>query len=878
MKNLVTGSITALVIFLAGCTGNHFIEPKSLREKIEEDFNKRKQLAVNRDSQLFSIFSNKLSTSEEECLKFLFAYMPLNDLADYNGDFFLANARSALDSRNESKWAETIPIDIFLHYVLPPRVNNENLDTFRMAYYRELHDRISGMGQLEAALEINHWCHEKVSYQGADSRTSAPLSTMLSARGRCGEESTFTVAALRTAGIPARQVYTPRWAHSDDNHAWVEFWANGKWYYMGACEPDAVVNRGWFTEPARRAMLVHTKSFGIPTATENVIISTDKYSIVNSLSTYAVTKNLYTRVIDADNNPVENAAVEYKLYNYAEFYPLATVPTNSNGISKFETGLGDLLVWAHKDNKFAFARVTVNEIDTLVLKLTMDPIVDASYEYDLGVPVVRQPFAGPPANLVAENTTRLGNEDKIRQAYIDSWGNGKDPKAEAEELLPGSKKLPSILLASMGNRKTIVSFLGNTSMGARKKAMDLLGIIAEKDLRDTPESVLRDHLDLTPDLKNCVGSPDSLIYIRYILNPRVAHEILVPFRSYFLKNLSDSLKKSFAENPASIVNWIKSYVTLDDESNYYKTPITPVGVFELRVTDSFSRDIFFVAICRTLGIAARLDEGSLKPQFFFNGNWIEISFRDKTADEIGKGYLTLKWDGSLPEPEYYLHFTLARFENGKYVTLEYDYNKRVSAFSKDMPLDKGYYMLVTGNRISDSRILSSVRFFKLDEGEHRELSVDFRKNADPPAVIGNIDLEKAISYSNGNNTTLRTLAGKGIVLIWAAPGTEPTRHIFNDLPLLSKELDDWGGQFIFFWDNSVNKSGFDKAELTGLPSNSKYLPDPNLDMLASFCGGLSCSTAQLPLVIVANPKGEVIYRSQGYRIGIGEQILRAVRR
>ena len=66
----------------------------------------------------------------------------------------------------------------------------------------------------EAALEINHWCHEKVSYQPSDMRTSAPMSTILSARGRCGEESTFTVAALRTAGIPARQVYTPRWAHS----------------------------------------------------------------------------------------------------------------------------------------------------------------------------------------------------------------------------------------------------------------------------------------------------------------------------------------------------------------------------------------------------------------------------------------------------------------------------------------------------------------------------------------------------------------------------------------------------------------------------------------------------------------------------------------
>jgi len=55
------------------------------------------------------------------------------------------------------------------------------------------------MNITDAALEINHWCHEKVTYQPSDSRTSAPVSTILSARGRCGEESVLTVAALRTA-------------------------------------------------------------------------------------------------------------------------------------------------------------------------------------------------------------------------------------------------------------------------------------------------------------------------------------------------------------------------------------------------------------------------------------------------------------------------------------------------------------------------------------------------------------------------------------------------------------------------------------------------------------------------------------------------------
>lgn len=109
-----------------------------------------------------------------------------------------------------------VPERIFRHFVLPVRANNENLDTSRVAFYRELKPRVEGMNMKDAILEVNHWCHEKLTYKPSDARTLSPLSSMRSSLGRCGEESTFAVAALRAVGIPARQVYTPRWAHTDD--------------------------------------------------------------------------------------------------------------------------------------------------------------------------------------------------------------------------------------------------------------------------------------------------------------------------------------------------------------------------------------------------------------------------------------------------------------------------------------------------------------------------------------------------------------------------------------------------------------------------------------------------------------------------------------
>ena len=88
----------------------------------------------------------------------------------------------------------------------------------------------------------------------------------------------MTVAALRAVGIPARQVYTPRWAHTDDNHAWVEAWVDGDWHFMGACEPEPVLDMGWFNASVSRAMILHTKVAGDYKGSEDVISRNPVYT------------------------------------------------------------------------------------------------------------------------------------------------------------------------------------------------------------------------------------------------------------------------------------------------------------------------------------------------------------------------------------------------------------------------------------------------------------------------------------------------------------------------------------------------------------------------------------------------------------------------
>lgn len=296
-KHLIT-FLLSLFILTSCSKPAHFITDETYRAEVENDFQAKQKELPNGD--LFAVFNSEMTPEEKEALTFLYAYMPIGDITDYSGEFYLKNIRSSFQAREEMPWGKDIPEDIFRHFVLPVRINNENLDESRMVFFGELKDRVKGLSLYDAVLEVNHWCHEKVIYTPSDARTSSPLASVKTAYGRCGEESTFTVAALRSVGIPARQVYTPRWAHTDDNHAWVEAWVGGKWYFLGACEPEPVLNMGWFNGPAYRSMLMHTKVFGKYYGPEDVMERTKGYTEINVIDNYAPSAKASVKVTDAE--------------------------------------------------------------------------------------------------------------------------------------------------------------------------------------------------------------------------------------------------------------------------------------------------------------------------------------------------------------------------------------------------------------------------------------------------------------------------------------------------------------------------------------------------------------------------------------------------
>jgi len=867
--------LTIILFSLSSCLNEHLITDDDYRAEVDRKYLERKELFSESDIDLFSVVNNDLSRKEREALKFLFAYMPLSDIADYSGRFFLDNVRLALKAREQTNWGESIPENIFLHYVLPVRVNNENLDSFRIAYYNEIIERTGDFQSIEeAALELNHWCHEKVSYQPADIRTSAPMATVLSARGRCGEESTFTVAALRTAGIPARQIYTPRWAHSDDNHAWVEVWIDGDWKYLGACEPEPVLDRGWFTEPARRAMLTHTKAFGLYRGDENTIKTKEYYAEINTLSTYARTKMIVVKVVDDCDNAIENARVEPRLYNYSEFYPLTEIMTDNEGCCQFETGLGDLLIWANKESAFGFEKVSVVATDTVIIKLGSHAGIGGYYEFDLQAPVKRIPYPDTISQqLKMQNAERLKKEDSIRQAYIDTWMDGREAADLALKLGLDTSRVKKIISRSMGNYREISGLIKTVTPDKYEIALQLLEIIADKDLRDTKAYVLEDHLLNVAEICKQGNCPEDIL-TDYVLNPRISHEIITPWRSYILAYFDKSDSLSFINNPYLLAKLIKEKVKMAGDMNYYNVPVSPEGVLKTAYSDQHSLEILFIACCRTYGIPARFEPGTNTVQFYSKDRWKDVYFSDSEYKDMQDACLEFSFSGGVPIPEYYIHFTLARFEKGRYISLDYDYNRKVTEFDDCLLLPPGQYMLVTGNRTDESTVLASVRFFRLLSGESKTVEIELRKKEGPAAVLGEIDLNGVFKLDN-NEHRLGNYADRGLILVWIDHDSEPGKHVLNDLPLVKSELDELGCQLIFLSDPSSASASYNPGQAEGLPANSIFAIDEDLRILKSVKGD-SFSSVQLPLVLYAGKDGRIYYMSEGYRIGIGEQILKTI--
>ena len=777
--------------------------------------------------------------TREDYVAFLYQFMPQPDKTDYSRDFYEKNVALALEAKAALPWGKTVPEREFRHFVVPVRVNNENLDNSREVFYKALKPRVEKLSMKDAILEVNHWCHEHVTYRPSDGRTSSPLATLRTAYGRCGEQSTFTVAALRAVGIPARQVYTPRWAHTDDNHAWVEAWADGKWYFLGACEPEPVLNLGWFNESASRGMLMHTKAFGNYDGPEEVMSVTPCYTEINVIDHYAPTAQVMVRVVDAKGKPVKGARVEFKLYNYAEFFTVADKTTNEQGVVSLTAGKGDMLLWISKDGKVATRKVSFGKDREVKVQLDGRQLPDVT-DLDIVPPPVsgQLPLVTPEQR--AENNRRMAIEDSIRHAYeatmpVEDW---------------------------RGNHRTIQQFLDEAPN--KLMAQKLLGVLSKKDLRDVELAVLKD---------NQVAAVDtSDIYLKYVLCPRVELEWLTPYKAFFRKEMKT------IKTPAELETWCNKHIRLDNNHNPQGLRMQPMSVYREKLTDELGRNIFFVSVARSLGMPARINEVNGKPQYYAEGRWIDVFAAAKQQTNTAKLRLDYKLSAHNDNPKYYIHFTLSKLVDGRLQLQTFPEEATQKDFAEGQELDKGEYILTTGVRMASGKVLAQMKRFTLNGDT--TISYALRENQEDVQVIGSLNAED-IYHDKADDTekSLLATAGRGYyVVAIVAPNQEPTNHAMRDIAVYKQQFEEWGRKMIFLFQNADEAQRFNFAEFSKmLPNTVVWGTDVDGKIKQEVWQQMKLQSPALPVFLICDSFNRVVFVQQGYTINLGEQLLKVIR-
>lgn len=822
-------------------------------------------LQEQNENQLVGIGSNiyKLPPAEAEALKFLYSSMPMSDYLMYTPEFHLRNVREALKAREEMPWGKSVPDDIWRHFVLPGRSNNEYLDSFRQTYYNELKERVKGMNMEQAALEVNHWLHEKVTYEPSDARTSAPKATILNSKGRCGEESVLGVAAYRAVGIPARQVYTPRWAHTDDNHAWVEVWVDGKWYFLGACEPEPELNRAWFNAPASRGMLMHTRVFGDYKGPEQIISTSKGITEINVTDNYVPTRESAVTVVNTSGMPVKGITVEYKIYNYAEFFTAAKMITDERGNTILRTGQGDMVAWASDGTHFGFAKVSSPQT-TIVLEHKIGEVFET--EIDI-IPPAENPIpshASP--EDIEKNARRFEYENSLRNAYTDTFYGEKQCPVNSQHVrrtfgAKAADRVENVLRKAKGNWNDIYGFLSNTEHERLNEALDMLEVVSEKDLRDTPSYILEATLHNTP------SDPNNTLYVQYILNPRIDNELLTDYR----KTMRTS--GNGTEKVEDIIKDVKK-IRIDNEANAYRVPVTPTYVWKQRMADEHSQDIYFVARCRNNNIPARIDQVTGECQYHDGTNWVTVTFdTNRNTSVIPEGTLTATYNPTayLTNPEYYRHFTISSMKSGSPKLLEFgedmgeSYN---SILQKGCQLPQGYYLLTTGVRQASGAVSAHLSFFNISADSTTTLPLVMRHKPEAIEVIGSIDAEKRYLPKRGNEeTSILSTTGRGYFILGIIGDTdEPSNHAVTELASLKDILQKWGRPLLLL--------GKERKALSELPQLHWGTDTENKirTMMLKAVGKNNDTSTRLPIIMVADSFGRVVFYTDGYDTSLAQKL------
>lgn len=761
------------------------------------------------------IESNSLSSDEKAMLQFLYITMPFSDVGGYPPEFFYSFVSHQTMLEKKYSYLRDVPWDIRLWYVLFPRVNNEELSDCRGLFYKEIAPRTVDMDMQDTAIETNYWCAEQATYRTTDDRTASAIAVYNQGYGRCGEESVFGVSALRSIGIPARQVYVPWWSHCDDNHAWVEIYTGSGWKFLGACEPEPVLNRGWFTAAASRAMIVHSKLFCRATAeyAEKLLPSSDFKDVIvndsviyeNQISRYAETKR-FSILVKNGIEPLANVSIRLEVVNMAAFGAIATLNADSEGKASVTLGLGSVMIRVSFNGKNILKIVDTRETDCIAL--------DVSEEH----PEPKDFTFYAPAE-----------SEKNKTAITESQKLEKEERLEKARLLRENKKLPEL-------REPWLKRIAKN--------------LTEKDKSYFDKDVLKKYSGY---MMRYEGEQPKDIFESYLLCPRVALEPLSYYPEFISAYFTEKEKSAFRKDPALIMVWVNENIA-DAGAGLLFVPATPEAVLKTRRGTVNDRLVLTVAIARSLGVPAYVKER----QGLFIKDGRHIFFEPGNGERQGRIYCSAGENTS-----YLTDWAISKIDFGEVHVEE--------STDNIFELPYGNYRIMGAARKPNGDVIVSTSTFELC-GDR----LDTAPVIPVPKITDMLQQIPISPFEINGTSTKKLLEGGKRIFIWLEPSKEPTEHILNELIGLAGKYKSlaYAIALILPDEKRIEDALLQKA-MSVLGIKDIYI-DGRAENIVTVARRMYLDPEKLPLIMLMNKNHEILYAKNGYNVGTGDLLLRLI--
>jgi|GEM_PF-4004745 len=694
--------------------------------------------------------NNNLTKKEDNYLCYIYESFLDIDHAELNLECILELIRDTNKIRDIINWGYSYDDDIYKYFVLSNRINNENNENSRLTLFNMIYPLVYDKDIEQAVLEINLFAFSKLRYVATDLRTMSPLDSLKSSIGRCGEQSTFLVALLRSVCIPARQCYTTRWAHTENNHAWVEVYIKGSWCYLGACEPERHLNAGWFSDPSKKSAIVLTRVPGYYNK-EEIIESYKKYTEINITKHYTITKNLKIKV-SKNNIPLEGILIEICIFNTGEFFPITKIITDKNGYNILNLGQSDFLLRAcYKEDESLYSAFKYIRLDK-------------DQEIELQLTTQRQNFSfifkpPKPSNSELKRDHYIMNKElfdsKIKMyenIYNFNKINFKTDYYTNKllSLYPELKrdKIFKFIDYAKGNSKILFEIIKDLYPIYEDTLFLLLNSLKEKDFVSLTFDLIHEFLY------------EALIYkdkkeFALILNPKIDYEFIKKYKAIFNREIPNFL------NISELINFVKDKIELIEQNSYfyYRSAMHPLATWYFKKADLISYKVFLVALARTKGFGAKINNKTMQVEFEYEDGFKEYHFKINEILENKKGNLTIINN----EKSKNLQLTIQKYDK-TYSSMGY-LKEDIEKFNKEI-FNVGNYILTSG--IRENEIAKGKCYF-----------FDIKENQETIIIIE--EIEKINKKEINIKEYKKEFKNKYILILDIEKFDEPTYHIINEL-------------------------------------------------------------------------------------------------